>query len=66
MREEERERETLMDGSGDGEIELSETNQSGDIKREREIGGGFLQYLLQCNFITLQVAQCTFPFLNTY
>lgn len=34
----ERRRETLMDGSGDGEIELSETNQSPDIKREREIG----------------------------
>lgn len=32
----ERRRETLMDGSGDGEIELSETNQSPDIKRERE------------------------------
>lgn len=33
----ERRRETLMDGLGDGEIELSETNQSRDIKREREI-----------------------------
>lgn len=36
-----RRRETLMDGSGDGEIELSETNQSPDIKREGEIGRRF-------------------------
>lgn len=36
-----REEETLMDGSGDGEIELSETNQSRDIKREREKGRRF-------------------------
>lgn len=34
-------RETLMDGSGDGEIELSETNQSRDIKRQREIWSRF-------------------------
>ncbi len=30
-----------MDGSGDGEIELSETNQRPDIKRERELGRRF-------------------------
>ena len=47
MREEEgvgvceRRRETLMDGSGDEEIELSEINQSRDIKREREKGRRF-------------------------
>lgn len=48
-----------MDGSGDEQIELSETNQRPDIKREGEIGrsspiGSNLQYLLQCNSITHQ------------
>ena len=50
-----------MDGSGDEQIELSETNQRPDIKREGEIGrssptGSNLQYLLQCNSITHQYA----------
>lgn len=39
-----RDKQTLMDGLGDGKIELSETNQSWDIKRSREkkeIGRGF-------------------------
>ena len=71
----ERRIETLMDGSGDEEIELSETNQSPDIKRgEGEIGRRFpigsptysISYSvtpLRTN--TLQVTRCTFPFALT-